>query len=50
MADRQGVPKFRTKNEVADAAKEAGFINAENETRQMTTGIQDVNIFRKPAN
>lgn len=46
----RGMPFALLKNEVADAAKEAGFINAENETRQMTIGIQDVNIFRKPAN
>lgn len=45
----RGMPFALLKDEVADAAESAGFMIAEKQTRQMTIGIQDIDIFKKPA-
>ncbi len=43
----RGMPFALLKDEVADAAEKEGFIKAEKQTRRMTIGIQDIDIFKK---
>ncbi len=44
----RGMPFALVRDEAASAATSVGFIHEEKRTMQMTIGIQDVDIFRKP--